>query len=147
MTLHEESQTIEDAKRGTSLAGRWVGSGRWGQNPWVLMVTGDGPKGSRSSGWKNVVPMLNELGIDCYLFDFEGLGDSKGDRSVLTATVAQSNLDAVSSHLAAVMRGKAPYGVYAASFGAYVALRQRSVLRRSSAIVLKSPRYGCQTRI
>ena len=37
--------------------------------PLVVMLTGDGPKGSKSLSWVNIPPMLSNLGIATFVFD------------------------------------------------------------------------------
>lgn len=52
--------------------------------PLVIMLTGDGPSGSKSLSWTKLPPMLAEKNIASLTFDFSGLGDSEGNRKKLT---------------------------------------------------------------
>jgi hypothetical protein len=59
--------------------------------PLVIMLTGDGPKGTKSLSWANLPPRLASRGIASFLFDFEGLGISDGVRARLTLTKGIQN--------------------------------------------------------
>lgn len=108
--------------------------------PLVIMLTGDGPKGSNSLSWVNLPPKLAEKGISTLLFDFSGLGNSKGERHQLTLTKGISDFKLIHSEL-----NKYAWidfdniGVLASSFGASVALHCFDIMNPFKVIGLKSP--------
>jgi uncharacterized protein len=108
--------------------------------PLVMMLTGDGPKGTKSPSWLNFPPILSSEGIASFLFDFEGLGHSDGDRQTLTLTKGIANFRTAfrflsEQHWVDMHR----IGVFASSFGATVLLMSPSTANKFRAIGLKSP--------
>lgn len=87
--------SITSQLTGTLLRGRYVRPSRSSKTPIVVMLTGDGPKGSLSMSWQNMPPLLAPLGIGSALFDFEGLGNSEGKREDLTLSVGIANFRSV----------------------------------------------------
>lgn len=108
--------------------------------PAVIMLTGDGPKGTLSLSWQNMPPLLAEHGIASILFDFAGLGESDGDRQHLTLTVGLMNFEAVFKYvLQEVWLDKGRLAIFASSFGANVALLRPDLTNQVRALGLKSP--------
>lgn len=110
------------------------------RKPLVIMLTGDGPKGSKSLSWVNMPPKLEEVGISSFLFDFEGLGYSQGDRKTLSVSVGINNFKSAYNF---VKNEKwvddKRIGVFASSFGATVLLLVPEIANELKAIGLKSP--------
>ncbi|PJE96442.1 alpha/beta hydrolase [Streptomyces carminius] len=110
------------------------------RHPAVIMLSGDGPKGTRSLSWVNLPPLLAERGIASFVFDFEGLGRSEGERRNLTVDKAVVNFRAAFSVFArqdGVDSGR--IGVFGSSFGGTVALLCPDIVNRARALGLKSP--------
>ena len=108
--------------------------------PLIIMLTGDGPKGTKSLSWTNLPPRLCECGIASFLFDFEGLGYSEGDRSQLTLSRGIANFQAAFTVvLSQNWVEKNRIGLLASSFGASVALLQPDNTNRAKMLGLKSP--------
>lgn len=106
----------------------------------VVMLTGDGPKGTRSLSWINMPPRLLRHGIASFLFDFEGLGFSDGDRRALTLTKGiEQFAGAMKFFRGQRWFDKKKLGVLASSFGASVLLASAPVANSFKAIGLKSP--------
>jgi hypothetical protein len=104
------------------------------------MLTGDGPKGTKSLSWVNMPPRLLELGIASFLFDFEGLGYSTGDRRALTLSKGISNFASAMQFLRCQdWVDTDRLGVLASSFGASVLLASPVLANAFKAIGLKSP--------
>lgn len=108
--------------------------------PLVIMLTGDGPKGSNSLSWVNLSPQLAEKGIASLLFDFSGLGNSEGDRKNLTLTKGISDFEII---FKAIKKYEwvdlDNIGILASSFGGSVALHCYEILNCVKAVGLKSP--------
>lgn len=121
---------------GIELKARFHDAGNHG--PVVMFLTGDGPKGAKSLSWVNIPPMLDELGISSFLFDFEGLGDSSGERSILTLSRGRINFRDAFQHMKSLV-GDRTIGFFASSFGAAVALEEPAILGQGRAIAFKSP--------
>lgn len=108
--------------------------------PLVVMLTGDGPKGTKSLSWVNLPPRFAELGIATFLFDFEGLGFSDGDRRKLTLTAAIQNFrSAFTLASAQSWVDVSRLAIFASSFGATVALLTPDIANRAKLLGLKSP--------
>ena len=107
--------------------------------PVILMATGDGPKGSQSLTWTNIVPKLSALGFRSCLFDFRGLGLSDGDRRNLSIKSGVEDLSAVVKFLREEIGNDAPIGCFASSFGASVVIAAHAIANEFSAIAFKSP--------
>ena len=109
-------------------------------SPVVIMLTGDGPKGSNSPSWANIAPRLASLGITSLLFDFSGLGNSDGKRENLTLSKGIDDFSIIFEeikHYSWIDPNKV--AIMASSFGACVALMCPSILNKCKAIGLKSP--------
>lgn len=94
--------------------------------PLVIMLTGDGPSGSKSLSWTKIPPMLSEKGIASLTFDFSGLGDSEGDRRELTLEKGIDDFKAVIKlidEIDAVDTDR--IGVFSSSFGSSVVIASR----------------------
>jgi len=108
--------------------------------PVVIMLTGDGPKGSKSLSWTNLPPKLAERGIASFLFDFEGLGYSDGERRSLSLTKGIFNLEsAFSALLNEAEIDSNNIGALASSFGASALLCSSDIANKMKCIGLKSP--------
>ena len=106
----------------------------------VVMLTGDGPKGSLSMSWQNIPPLLLHHGIGSVLFDFEGLGNSEGKREDLTLTVGIHNLRTIFDTICQEnWIDKSNIGFMGSSFGANVALLLPEITNSIKAFGLKSP--------
>lgn len=106
----------------------------------IIMLTGDGPKGTKSLSWANLPPLFAKRGIATFLFDFEGLGYSEGSRRQLTVSRGLDNFRTAMAFLAQqswVAPGR--LGGMASSFGAAVLLLAPDLANMFSAIGLKSP--------
>ena len=94
--------------------------------PLVIMLTGDGPSGSKSLSWTKIPPMLSEKGIASLTFDFSGLGDSEGDRRELTLEKGIDDFKAIIKlidEIDAVDTDR--IGVFSSSFGSSVVVASR----------------------
>jgi len=114
---------------------------RSGVPPVVVILTGDGLKGSQSSTWPPVIADFLERGLDVFIFDFEGQGLSEGKRETLSLTTGRRNfLDAL-NHLGAISSKRgARLGLFGSSFGASVILHSlNGVRQRVDCIAFKSP--------
>jgi len=110
------------------------------RSPVVMMLTGDGAKGTKSSSWVDFPPMLSRLGIRSYMIDFEGLGYSDGDRSTLTLSRASENVRRAYAFLRnELIGGDVKVGSIASSFGASALLATPEVANHMVGIALKSP--------
>ncbi len=132
---------FQSRNTGTLLRGRLVEPASANDSyPIVVMLTGDGPKGSKSLSWVNMPPLLAEVGVASFMFDFEGLGHSDGDRSKLSVSVGIDNFrtayDFIRNQLD-VDDGR--LGAFASSFGAEVLLLTPDIANGMGAIGLKSP--------
>ena len=108
--------------------------------PVVILITGDGPKGSKSMSWANLPPRLEMVGIRSFLFDFAGLGYSDGTRRSLTCDAGSSNLRSAYRFLRSTICGDdVRMGAVASSFGANILLCSPDIANELHAIVLKSP--------
>ncbi|MFL9827865.1 alpha/beta hydrolase family protein [Rhodoplanes sp. SY1] len=106
----------------------------------VFMMTGDGPKGSKSLSWVSMPGMLAERGISSFVFDFEGLGYSEGRRQDLT--IGKSVADGMSAlRIAKSIESidSSRIGVFGASFGGTIALLIASRDSTIKSLGLKSP--------
>jgi len=106
----------------------------------VIMLTGDGPKGSNSLSWVNLPPRLEKHGISTLLFDFAGLGNSNGERKSLTLSKGIDDFKIIFKELKSFdWIDHENIGIMASSFGANVALLCPEIMNQSKAIGLKSP--------
>jgi pimeloyl-ACP methyl ester carboxylesterase len=140
--MSEEWKDVRFEARSASgfLCGRYNLLGADALRPVVMMLTGDGPKGSKSASWTNLPPMLAAVGIRSFLFDFEGLGFSDGERRNLTLTRGIENLEAAFKCLKTeVAPIDISLGAIASSYGAAALLRTPSIANQFKGIALKSP--------
>jgi hypothetical protein len=108
--------------------------------PLVIILTGDGSKGSKSDTWGPVTRTLNEAGISAFIFDFHGLGLSEGSKSELSLTRGITNfLDALKCLRDNVDLSRRKIGALGSSFGGAVVLSSLQDIPPFDAIVLKSP--------
>lgn len=108
--------------------------------PVVIMLTGDGPKGSKSMSWVNMPPRLLKHGISSLLFDFSGLGNSDGERKNLTLTKGISDFKTIFEelkHFSWIDRSN--LGIMASSFGACAALMCPDIMNQCKVLGFKSP--------
>lgn len=104
------------------------------------MLTGDGPKGTKSLSWTNIPPLLAVHGIASFLFDFEGLGYSDGERAKLTVSRGKTNFQkAFATAELQAWVDKSRLGILASSFGATIALLEPEIVNRVKLLGLKSP--------
>lgn len=91
--------------------------------PVVIMATGDGMDGSKSSTWSLLAERLASAGLPSFVFDFQGLGYSDGPAAELNLTIGLENLK---SAVAAVRKVRwvdvRRIGLLGSSFGGNVAL-------------------------
>lgn len=110
------------------------------RSPVVMMLTGDGPKGTKSLSWVNLPPLLERIGVRSFLVDFEGLGYSSGDRKTLTLSRAVSDLRVAFHYLKeSILEPGTSLGAIASSFGASALLMSPNIANSMKAIALKSP--------
>jgi dipeptidyl aminopeptidase/acylaminoacyl peptidase len=108
--------------------------------PVVLMLTGDGPKGTKSLSWANMPPLLEAQGIASFLFDFHGLGYSEGRRDELTLAVGLENAQAAVAMLFEFAEvDKQRIALFGSSFGGNVAVLLASQRDKFVSLGLKSP--------
>lgn len=108
--------------------------------PAVIMLTGDGPKGTKSLSWVNMPPRLMEVGVASFLFDFEGLGYSDGIRRQLSLTKGMDNLRSTFVFISQLdLVDKSRLGFLGSSFGATALLLQPDIANKAKLIGLKSP--------
>lgn len=111
-----------------------------GKSALVIMLTGDGPKGSNSLSWVNLPPRLEKHGISTLLFDFAGLGNSDGERKNLTLSKGINDFKIIFEGLKKFdWIDHENIGIMASSFGANVALLCPELINSTKAIGLKSP--------
>lgn len=104
----------------------------------IVILTGDGVKGSKS---KALTPLVDALLIDEFgvlVFDFIGQGDSGGERSKLNILTGVANLKDALSFFYSKLEINRLYA-FATSFGGSVLLNSKGVLPKLSKIALKSP--------
>lgn len=108
--------------------------------PVVLMLTGDGAKGTKSLSWINMPPLLEAHGIASFLFDFHGLGYSAGNRDELTLSIGLANAHAALAQLLElpyVNQGKV--SLFGSSFGGNIGILLASEQENIVSVGLKSP--------
>ncbi|MEZ9709318.1 alpha/beta hydrolase family protein [Vibrio breoganii] len=110
------------------------------KSPLVIMLTGDGRKGSKSFSWTNIPPRLQGIGVSSFLFDFQGLGYSDGRRETLTVSRGIENFKAAWEEiLKADWVDHDNISFFASSFGATVLLLCPEIANQAKSIGLKSP--------
>jgi alpha-beta hydrolase superfamily lysophospholipase len=108
--------------------------------PLVIVLTGDGRKGTLSDTWRAVVHTLMQHGMAVFLFDYHGQGRSDGSRSELTLSLATTNFrDALQALNARTDFTPRRIGFLASSFGGAVLLNSLDAIQHPSAIAFKSP--------
>lgn len=136
-------QEVEVPSSGTiSLRGRFVlpSESISDKLPVVVLLSGDGPKGTKSLSWTNLPPLLSDRGVASFLFDFDGLGYSEGDRSVLSVLKAGQNfIDAWRFVKNSKLVDSSRIAVFGSSFGATVALMNPELMNEAKLLGLKSP--------
>ena len=136
---NNELVTFSDGKN--TLYGTWGKPNRVDENyPLVILMTGDGPSGSKGQTWQQIVPLLHENGIGTFLFDFSGLGNSPGIYKELTLSLGCENFKGVMSYMSkngSYDRNR--IGIIGASYGGNVALLEAAKYPQIKAIGLKSP--------
>lgn len=106
----------------------------------IIMLTGDGPKGSNSLSWTNIPPRLLEFGISSLLFDFSGLGNSDGERKYLTLSKGIEDFKSIFQELKSYdWVDFENLGIMASSYGASVALMCPNIMNQAKVIGFKSP--------
>lgn len=132
---------FKSIKTGTLLRGRFIEADtRGGRSPLVIMLTGDGKKGSKSLSWVNMPPKLQKVGISSFLFDFEGLGYSEGERRNLSLSIGIDNFRSAYEFVKQQnWFDKQRIGAFASSFGACVLLLSPDIANELKAIGFKSP--------
>ena len=136
-----KSVEFKSKTTGTVLRGRCIEADS-GQDisPLVIMLTGDGRKGTKSLSWVNMPPKLQEVGISSFLFDFEGLGNSEGERRSLSLTTGMDNFRSAYEFLKQQdWVDSQRIAAFASSFGAAVLLLVPEIANALKAIGLKSP--------
>ncbi|MDN5201074.1 alpha/beta hydrolase [Fulvivirgaceae bacterium BMA10] len=132
---------FKSSKTNNLIQGRFIKATNFEEkSPLIFMLTGDGPKGSKSSSWTNMPPKLAKKGISSFLFDFEGLGYSAGSRKKLSLSLGISNLrDAMSEIKSQEWIDFERIGCFASSFGAAVILSCPEIANDLAVLGLKSP--------
>jgi pimeloyl-ACP methyl ester carboxylesterase len=106
----------------------------------VIILTGDGPNGTKSKTWPPMIEALLRKHLSVFIFDFQGQGNSAGDRSCLCLTVGCENfLDAYWALNKRLKLSKCAIGLLGSSFGGAVLLAASSQLPCYDAMALKSP--------
>lgn len=109
-----------------------------GNCPLVVLLTGDGPNGSKSLTWTNLTKMLNEVGIATFTFDFSGLGDSPGEYRELTLSLGCENFRGVMDVIKKGEHDPNRIGVIGSSYGGNVALLEAANFPEIKALGFKS---------
>ena len=110
------------------------------KTPLFFVLTGDGPKGTKSATWQPILNTLAERNVAFFIFDFHSQGLSKGDRNELTLSLGTKNLyDAFSIILKEIDLDTRPIGAVGSSFGGSVILNSPKFLKKLSFLILKSP--------
>ncbi len=137
-----EKKITFSAQKNITLHGRFIIplSSQKKTFPIVVMLTGDGPKGSKSLSWTNLPPLLAENDIASFVFDFEGLGYSEGERKNLCLSVGLSNMKVAMQqvYLEPIIDHN-KIGIFGASFGGTVAILYTSKNSNIKSLGLKTP--------
>jgi fermentation-respiration switch protein FrsA (DUF1100 family) len=127
------------ASDGASLEG-WKIPGKPSE-PWILCCHG---AESNRCGMLEIAGKLHQAGFNLFLFDFRGHGGSAG-RTTSFGYLEQHDLEGALVYLSRSEEIPArPYGVYAVSMGAAVALMLAAKDERLGALVLDSPYAGLE---
>lgn len=110
------------------------------KSPLVIMLTGDGQKGSNSLSWVNIPKRMANFGISSLLFDFSGLGNSGGKREDLTLSKGIDDFNIIFEQLLNyTWIDFDRLAIMGSSFGACVALMCPSIMNKCKVIGFKSP--------
>ena len=136
---HQSTVTFR-TEDGNDLHGVWSPPNPNTQNyPLVILATGDGPNGSKGQTWQQLVPILNEVGIGTFLFDFAGLGYSPGDYASLTLSRGCRDFRAAVNYAQSHgSHDRSRLGAIGSSFGGNVILLEAAKFPEIKAIGLKS---------
>jgi uncharacterized protein len=136
------SEEVRFKSGGVDLWGRFnrADSAADGPQPLVVMATGDGLSGSKSSTWTDLSRALEEAGISSFIFDFQGLGNSDGKTAKLTLSIGLANLtDAMRFVNSAEWVDAGRVAILASSFGGNLAILYAATHGGVSCLGLKSP--------
>lgn len=136
-----EDIEFKSIRTGTLIRGRFIKPDSQDKlSPIIIMLTGDGKKGSKSLSWVNMPSILCKVGISSFIFDFEGLGYSKGDRKNLSISIGIDNFKSAYRILRQFdWINKNRIGAFASSFGATVLLLVPEIANKLKVLGLKSP--------
>ncbi|MCA9731533.1 alpha/beta hydrolase [candidate division KSB1 bacterium] len=124
---------------GTLLRGRLEGIEPHSGGPLVIFLTGDSRNGTNGMSWKIFPEVMKKAGLGSFLFDFEGLGNSEGDRKNLTLSRAVDNFKSAFDYLLRNgWRGKNLFAL-GTSLGGTVLLNSTNETNQLAAIGLRSP--------
>jgi uncharacterized protein len=134
-------EEVEFESNGVTLRGRFiVPRNDKDKSPLVIMVTGDGLSGSKSSTWSVFFEAFAEAGIPAFIFDFAGLGYSEGTTAELTLTIGRSNMmSAVQWVKQQRWIDSGRIGMLGSSFGGSVVLLHAGEHDDAKVLALKSP--------
>lgn len=121
------------------LRGRYEWIEEINEKPIVIFLTGDSPKGASGISWKIFPELLNNAGFGSFLFDFEGLGQSEGQRKDLTLSRAIDNFQSALTFL--LNNGWERKNLFAlgTSLGGTVLINSVNETNMLTAIGLRSP--------
>lgn len=108
--------------------------------PVVVLVTGDGPDGTKGQTQASLKEALLAKNIGVFMFDFQGLGGRPGDSKLLSLSRGIQDLEEAISeltYLPGVDFNRS--ALFASSFGASVCLASPSLLKDFKAFIFKSP--------
>jgi len=134
-------EEVEFRSNGTTLRGRFViPENTIGKAPLIVMATGDGLSGSKSSTWGLFMDGFALAGIPSFVFDFAGLGYSEGHTADLTLSIGVSNMkSAVEFIKDQPWVDSRRVGMLGSSFGGSVVLLHAGQYDDARALALKSP--------
>lgn len=108
--------------------------------PLVVMVTGDGLRGSRKATYTDLRNSLDAAGLASFIFDFQGLGESGGPARKLSLSVGVANLkDAIARARAETWVDPSKVAILGSSFGGNCALLYTAEDPYIATLALKSP--------
>lgn len=109
-------------------------------NPIIIILTGDSPKGSKSDTWPSLIEILIKANLCVYIFDFHSQGFSMGERKDLTLSRGIKNLkNAIANLERTIDLGERKKFALGSSFGASVLLNSPKLLPLFDGIIFKSP--------
>lgn len=133
---------VEFKSHGNLLRGRfYTRTETVADEPLVVMLTGDGSSGSKSSTYEAIIPKLLDKNLSVFIFDFAGKGYSEGNDSTLTI---QRAIDDLTSAMEVVgdqtWVDQKRVGIFGSSFGGHIAVSYAGQHNnRVKAMALKSP--------